>query len=284
MHKIAIIGAGTAGLHLALYLQKHGISPTLITDRKPDEYAGMRLLNTVAHHASTIARETELGVNHWDDLDKHYHYHDHFFNFPDLEEPLNYPGYFTSPSRAVDYRIYIPTLMKDFADRGGKIEYRRIEEGDIPQFAEAYDLIVVCTGKGPMGSMFGINAAETPFNKPQRIISCGVYQGVAHTTPRAVYPSGAPGQGELVVIPMETFSGMQTALLFETLPGSESENLTKIRYADDRSAFLQAHLDILEKYHPGVFNRIDTQRFDLAQPVDSMQGGLTPKVRETCVH
>ena len=35
---IGIVGAGIAGLHLALYLQKHGVDATLITDRAPDEY------------------------------------------------------------------------------------------------------------------------------------------------------------------------------------------------------------------------------------------------------
>lgn len=57
---IGIVGAGIAGLHLALYLQKHGIDATLITDRTPDDYRGIRLLNTVAHHHVTIAREDYL--------------------------------------------------------------------------------------------------------------------------------------------------------------------------------------------------------------------------------
>ena len=57
-----------------------------------------------------------------------YYYHDHFFNFP---QPLSFQGYFSKPSRAVDYRLYLPALMEDFERRGGKVEYRRIEEGDI---------------------------------------------------------------------------------------------------------------------------------------------------------
>ena len=134
---IGIVGAGIAGLHLALYLQKHGVDATLITDRAPDEYRGIRLLNTVAHHHVTIAREDYLGVNHWNDPKHHYYYHDHFFNFP---QPIGFRGYFSRPSRAVDYRIYLPMLMKDFADRGGKIEYRRIEEGDIAPLVSRFDL------------------------------------------------------------------------------------------------------------------------------------------------
>ena len=57
---IGIVGAGIAGLHLALYLQKHGVDATVITDRPPEEYRNIRLLNTVAHHHVTIAREDYL--------------------------------------------------------------------------------------------------------------------------------------------------------------------------------------------------------------------------------
>ena len=45
--RIGIIGAGTAGLHLALYLQKHGVKTTIFTDRPAADYRGMRLLNTI---------------------------------------------------------------------------------------------------------------------------------------------------------------------------------------------------------------------------------------------
>ena len=99
---IGIVGAGIAGLHLGLYLQKHGVDATIITDRAPEEYRNSRLLNTVAHHHVTIAREDYLGVNDWTDPKDHYYYHDHFFNFP---QPLGFRGDFSRPSRAVDYRI-----------------------------------------------------------------------------------------------------------------------------------------------------------------------------------
>ncbi len=63
--QIGIIGAGTAGLHLGLYLRQHGVGATIITDRAPEAYVGARLPNTVAHHAVTIERERALGVDHW---------------------------------------------------------------------------------------------------------------------------------------------------------------------------------------------------------------------------
>jgi hypothetical protein len=210
--RIGIVGAGIAGLHLALYLQKHGVDATLITDRAPDDYRGIRLLNTVAHHHVTIAREDYLGVNHWNDPKHHYYYHDHFFNFP---QPISFRGYFSRPSRAVDYRIYLPVLMKDFADRGGRIEYRRIEESDIAPLVGRFDLLVVSSGKGPLGQLFAYRPEHSPYSQPQRRLCVGLYTGVREPDPMNVTLSVSPGHGEMIVIPTITFGGIASALLME---------------------------------------------------------------------
>lgn len=281
MHKIGIVGAGIAGLHLALYLQQRGVDATIITDREPDDYRDARLPNTVAHHNTTLERETALGVNHWTDPKQHYHYHDHWLNIPDT--PLNFPGHFAKPSRAVDYRIYLPALMNDFTDRGGSIEYRRIEEDDIQPLVDRFDLLVVAMGKGPLGAMFDHDPAECPFQQPQRRLSVGLYSGVAHPDPMNVTLSLTPGMGELIVIPTITFDGIGTALLLENVPGTELEATVTTKYEDDPAAYRQVILDALEKFHPAVYNRIDTTRFDLCQPQDSLQGGVVPTVRKTSV-
>ena len=94
--KIGIIGAGTAGLHLGLYLRQHDVDVTIFTDRKPEEYRGMRLLNTVAHHAVTIKRENALGVNRWPDESHGYFGHHYFINLP--PQPLQFYGQMHSAS------------------------------------------------------------------------------------------------------------------------------------------------------------------------------------------
>jgi len=281
MHNIGIVGAGIAGLHLALYLQQNGIDATIITDRTPEDIRGSRLLNTVAHHHTTLERETALGVNHWPDMSQHYHYHDHWLNIP--ETPLHFAGHFEKPSRAVDYRVYLPALMNDFAERGGSIEYRRIEEDDIQPLMDRFDLVVVAVGKGPLGALFEHDPAECPFQQPQRRLCVGLYRGVAHTDPMNVTLSISPGAGELIVIPTITFDGIGTALLMENVPGGPLEKTVTARYDDDPAAFLQTVLDGLEQFHPSVYDRIDTSRFELCQPVDLLQGGVVPTVRRSSV-
>ena len=154
--KIGIVGAGTAGLHLGLYLRQHGVDVTIYTDRKPADYRGMRLLNTVAHHAVTLDRETALGVNHWPGAK--FGYHGHYYFIGTQPEPLQFYGDLHAPSRAIDYRIYQPRLMDDFLDRGGKIEYRDIRADEVSAISAKFDATVVCTGKGPFGQMFAPRA------------------------------------------------------------------------------------------------------------------------------
>lgn len=281
MHNIGIVGAGIAGLHLALYLQQQGIDATIITDRTPDELEKGRLINTVAHHHTTLAREEALGVNHWPDMDQHYHYHDHWLNIPGT--PLHFAGHFAKPSRAVDYRLYLPALMEDFSSRGGTIEFRRIEENDIPALIGRFDLLVVSVGKGPLGAIFEHDPDESPFQQPQRRLSVGLYSGISNTDPMNVTLSLSPGVGELIVIPTITFDGIGTALLMENIPGGPLEQTVTTKYNDDPTAFRQVILDGLEQYHPAVYDRVDTSRFDLCQPQDLLQGGLVPTVRKTSV-
>jgi 2-polyprenyl-6-methoxyphenol hydroxylase-like FAD-dependent oxidoreductase len=277
---IGIVGAGIAGLHLALYLQKHGVDATIITDRAPEDYRNSQLLNTVAHHHVTIAREDYLGVNHWNDPKDHYYYHDHVFNFP---QPLSFRGDFSRPSRAVDYRIYLPALMNDFTRRGGKIEYRRIEESDIGPLVDRFDLLVVSTGKGPLGQLFTYRPEHTPYSQPQRRLCVGLYTGVRQPDPMNVTLSVSPGHGEMIVIPTITFDGVANALLMENVPGGDMEELATLSYDDNPKHFLSVLLGKLEKHHPTTYDRIDTSRFRLAQPQDLLQGGVVPTVRNTVV-
>lgn len=280
--KIGIIGAGTAGLHLGLYLRQHDVDVTIFTDRKPEEYRGMRLLNTVAHHAVTIKRENALGVNRWPDESHGYFGHHYFINLP--PQPLQFYGQMHSASRAVDYRIYQPSLMEDFMNAGGKIEYREIKGDEISALSSGFDLIVVCTGKGPFGQMFTYEPAHSPFDKPQRALCVGIFKGIKQRPTRAVTMYFSPGAGEMIEIPTTTFNGMQNALVIENIPGGDLEVLAKTKYDDNPKAFMSLLYGKLCKHYSEIAERIDEKEFDLANgPLDILQGGVTPTVRRTHV-
>ena len=274
--RIGILGAGTAGLHLGLLLRQQGVDATIITDRKGEDYRASRLQNTVAHHSITIAREEKLGVNHWP-VDE-YGYFCHYHNFGG-EHPLYFRGDFGSPSRAVDYRVYLPALMNDFEQRGGRIEYRHVAEEEIQRLCTLFDLLVVCTGKTALGRLFDRDPNFPAIDKPLRYLSAGLYTGISSTEPRAVTFSVSPGHGEMIEIPTLSFGGMVTALLFENIAGGDLEELAHLPYSENPRAFRETVLNKLRLHHTATYERVNHQEFDLCGPNDLLQGAITPTVR-----
>lgn len=278
--KIGVIGAGTAGLHLGLYLLRNGVDVTIYTDKRPDEYRTMRLPNTVAHHHVTIEREDKLGVNHWPCQDFGYFGHHYYIGVQ--PQPLRFYGDLVQPSRAVDYRIYQARLMEDFLHRGGRIIYGDVSADDVARHAAGYDLMVVCSGKGSLGKMFNRDPRHSPFEQPQRHLCVGIFKGISFHPQRAVTMYFSPGHGEMIEIPTLTFGGMANALVFENHIGGDLEILAKAKYDDDPKAFTTLLLEKLRKHYPTCAERVNEREFGLANgPLDLLQGAVTPTVRET---
>lgn len=275
--RIGIIGAGTAGLHLGLFLRQHDVDVTVFTDRKPEEYASMRLLNTVAHHAVTVSREEALEVNEWPS--EQYGYFGHYY-YVGTPQPMHFYGDLKAPSRAVDYRLYQPMLMNAFLARGGVIKYDAVSAEGLEALSEEFDLLVVCTGKASLGFLFDKQLENSPFERPQRALCVGLFKGIKEAPIRAVTMSFSPGHGELIEIPTLSFNGMVTALVMENHFGADLEVLSNTKYDDDPKAFMALLLEKLRKHHPSVAERIDPEEFDLANgPLDILQGGVVPAFR-----
>lgn len=275
---IGIIGAGVAGLHLGLYLRRHGIDTTIVTDRTADQFSASKLPNTVAHFAPTLERERQLGIDHWADARFHYTCHNYSFGGP---ARLEFRGGFARPNRAIDYRIYLPCLMADFEAQGGRIEIATIEAADLGQLSRRFDLLVVTSGRGALANAFGRVVGESPHNRPQRKLLAGLFTGIRPTDPLGATLSASPGEGELIDLPILTLGGMASALLFENIPGGDLEVLARLPHADNPSLFIATVLAKLEKHHPHVFDRIDTATFGLCGPNDVLQGAITPIVRQS---
>jgi 2-polyprenyl-6-methoxyphenol hydroxylase-like FAD-dependent oxidoreductase len=275
---IGIVGAGTAGLHLALLLQRRGVESTLYAERSPDEVRAGRLVNTVVHNYRTRERERLIDANHWDGsappIDGHWH------SLP-AEPRLEFPGFFTSPSLAVDYRIYQATLLEDVEERGGKVEIGAVGAADLAQLAARHELLVVSTGRGGLSELFPPVPGRSPFSEPARLIMAGLFIGIADT-PDQLYVtlSIVPETGELINIPMESFDGNVGVILLECVPGGDLEALARTPYADDPAAFESLLLEKLKVHAPRVFERVDRASFGLVDASSILQGALTPTVRQ----
>jgi hypothetical protein len=272
---VGIVGAGTAGLHLALLLQQRGLEPTLYAERTANEVRAGRIPNTVVHNHRTRARERELGVNHWDESSVPIAGHWHC-----LPGPPEFPGFFASPSLSVDYRLYQARLLEDFEARGGTVVVGAVGADDLPRLSGRHDLIAVSTGRGGFGRLFPPLPGRSPFDAPARLLSAGLYTGVAPATDtHYVTLAILPGHGEVIQIPMESFDGLVCVLLFECLPGGDLEVLARTPYEDDPKGYGRTVLEKLRVHCPSIFARVDPAAFALTGPGSILQGAVTPTAR-----
>jgi hypothetical protein len=154
-----------------------------------------------------------------------------------------------------------------------------VQAEDLVRLSERHDLLVVASGRGSLIELFPRVAAHSPYDRPQRLLSLGVYTGIA-AEERDVAFVIAPGQGEVFQTTTYSFDGNQTALLFEAIPGGAFEILVRMRYEDNPRRFETTALALLREHAPPIYQRIDPRRFGLTRPLDLLQGAITPTVRQ----
>jgi len=276
MTTIGIIGAGTAGLHLGLRLQQHGIPVTIYSERDPAELRSARLPNTVAHHAPTLERQRALGINHWD--------------APELctfslgfcasgPHPFGFEGRLEGPSQFMDYRVYQPRLAEDFVARGGRLEVNPVDPAGVERLAQQHDLVVVATGRAGLGHMFARMPEHSPHTGPQRLLFGGLFHGLRPLQPLRMQFNIAPGHGEIVEGRMVSVHGPMGSLFVEAIPGGAFEVLATRKPDEDLRGFEALMLKLLQEHAPATFERVDPAAFRLAGPLDWLQGSVTPVVR-----
>lgn len=278
MKNIGIIGSGIAGLHLGLFLQKHGIDATIYSDKSPAQIRAGRIPNFVVRFDDTLERERALGVDHWDFTD--FGVHGVYMYIAGEPSPIVWFGAKKQPASAVDMRIYQSTLLEDFAARGGKVVVGEIQAGEVSVLAERHDLTVVASGRGSLTEMFPRDAARSPFTEPQRFLTGAFFRGVNFTEPNGVIYTISPGNGEIFQAPFTTFDGERVcSLMFEAIPGQAFDALSHLRYADDPQKFENTVIDLIREYAPMIYEQIDLEEFGVLRPLDVLQGAITPTVR-----
>ncbi len=281
MNSAGLIGAGVSSLHLGFRLLEAGFAVTLYAQRRPEDIENARLQNSVSHQYDTVQREQALGIDFWNETNCRVALgHNHWLQAPGMA-PLEFWGSFEGYGKCVDYRMYIPRLMRELEARGGRIEYRDVGAADIDTLASEHDVLAVGVGKGKGGlaDFFPRQDELSRHREPARLICCGVYEGVRDTDPLGVTISISAGHGELIVLPIQNQTGPATALLFENRKGGDLEDLMTLDYEADPGAFHARILDALEQHHGSTYRRVDHERFRLARPRDLLQGCFTPVTR-----
>ncbi len=273
MTSIGIVGTGISGLNLALGLQQAGVETTVYAEQAPDDMRRGRLENTAMRFGTTVARERALGVDHWPDAGRV-----DAWRFEVAGTPVAFTGAMGDAVSVVDFRIYLPRLLEDYAARGGNVVVGTPSPDDIAA-DESHDLMVVATGRASIDAFFPRDPSRSPHTVPQRRLCALLCHGIAPVQPARGSGTIVPGAGEIIEFPWLSPHGMVAGILVEAVPGGPFEAITRTARADDPAAFDALALALLQAHAPDVAARVDAAAFATTGPRDVLQGALTPTVR-----
>lgn len=281
MRRIAIIGAGQAGLILGMSLLKTGYDVTIYSDVDSEGYLKERGRPTAGIQISTVEIERKLGMNLWDDVAP-------IFTGGHVDlcalDPfiiLTVRGDLPGGGMAVDQRLKFSQWLNLFEQRGGCLIIESITLDRLDHLTTEYDLVIVAVGKGTLTNpLFDRDAAKSVYEKPRRNLF--MYNAIGFDP---AHDSGGqdrfkfsfiPGAGEIFWIPFyDRDCGPSKCFLLEAIPGGPFDvfnDVTTIQEGEVRFKKL------VDRYLPW-----ENQFLKNTQPtheISWLKGSLTPTVRK----
>jgi styrene monooxygenase A-like protein len=278
MRRILIVGAGQAGLQLALSLQAEGYEVTVMSARTPEEIRAGRVMSTQAMFGPALQIERDRGLNLWEEQTPKIESFFITLAGPPGNAALTVPAPLTDYTQSVDQRVKMSGWLELFAGRGGNVVYHPVMTSDLEGLSRLYDLTIIAAGKGELVELFDRDPSRSPFTTPQRALAVIYVHGMK---PLAAHPGThvginvTPGIGELFTMPCYTLSGPCDILFWEGIPGGPLD-----RFGDrpDTREHLARTLDLMREYTPWEYERCAE-----AEPTDgrsTLTGGYTPVVRQ----
>lgn len=279
MRKILIVGAGQAGLQLALGLQRHDYDVTLMSNRTADEIRGGRVMSTQCMFDTALQHERDLEINFWESQATKIRKLGVCVAAPDHSRAIDWLGELDGYAQSVDQRLKMAGWMETFAQRGGQLVIHGAAVSDLDFFARNYDLVLVAAGKGELVSMFERDAERSPYKTPQRALAVAYVNGLGprpeHPEMEDAYCNMVPGVGELFVTPTLTTTGRADLLFWEGIPGGPLDAFQGIK---DPQEHLAKTLELMEEYLPWEYAR--STKVELTDAGGTLAGRYAPTVRK----
>ncbi|GIL28116.1 styrene monooxygenase/indole monooxygenase family protein [Actinocatenispora comari] len=314
MPHILIVGAGQSGLQLGLNLLAAGMDVTIMSARTPEEIRGGSPTSTQCMFQPALQIERDLGLNFWEEqcpklTAQRYNLGLPPDGYPDARQttgeaappwlrtevtPFTRAIRFTGPwehyTQSVDQRIKMSSWLAEFENRGGTVIYQGVMTSDLDSLTALgrYDLTIVAAGKGELVGLFDRDASRSPYDRPQRALSCIYTRGMTFDPEYqdwAVSFANIAGVGEFFNMPGLTVDGdgMQPCniLLFAGFPeGPLGFHAWRERLSPTE------HLDrivrAMREYVPWEADLAGD--IEITDPRPSLIGGYTPTVRHPIGH
>ncbi|MFF2078728.1 styrene monooxygenase/indole monooxygenase family protein [Kitasatospora sp. NPDC058162] len=278
MRRILIVGAGQAGLQLALGLQSHGYDVTLLTDRDAQEVRDGRVLSSQCMFDSALHTERALGLDLWAEQAPRIEGIGLSISGPDATRVIDWTGRLDAYAQSVDQRLKMSTWLDLYAARGGRVEVRQVSPADVEHLAGSYDLVLIASGKGRLAALFERDEERSPYQRPQRALAVSYVYGLAPRPDQefpAVRCNLVPGIGEFFSMPALTAAGPCDILLWEAQPGGPADAFDGLR---DPGEHLRVMLELMKAFTPWEYERTRSG-VELTDAGATLAGRFAPVVR-----
>jgi len=263
---------------LAFGLLKEGYEVTVFEGRPADEIERGAIFGTAMVFDRQLNVERRLGLHEWEGKAPVCNGMHSTLRLPNGEIILQVQGGLDETCQGVDGRLKTSTWLRKFAAQGGKVVNAVVGRALLEGMTEAFDLVVVSSGKGGLGEIFDRDPERSFFESPPRRLASVIlknvreWEDIPYTTLKFQYFVQI---GEFFSIPFYSHSGPCRAVVFEAPPGSPMDVWGGVESADKA---LATALRLIRQYSPQ-----DWDNYRNAQLVDErgwLKGALTPSVRK----
>jgi len=182
MSSILIVGAGQAGLQLALGLIADEHDVTVVSNRTPQEIHDGRVMSSQCMFDAALQTERDLGINYWEAECPPVEGISLAVPAPDGSgKAIDFASKLDRYAQSVDQRVKMPGWMEDVEGRGGRIVIEDAGVDELERYTAENDLVVVAAGKGEIVGLFGRVPDRSPYEAPMRALALTYVTGM---TPR----------------------------------------------------------------------------------------------------
>lgn len=278
MKRIAIIGAGQAGLYLGISLVDAGYAVTLFSDRTPEAILNGKIMAMPLLFPDALQLERDLGLNFWDEqflgCDQ---FHNNLCD-PQGNVALVVSSTLEKPWRGVDQRLKLSVWMQEFVRRGGELVVQAMTLQDLEESAQNYDLVVVSAGRGSFSTLFERDEQKSQYDQPKRHLAGGIYTGLKGDPMkgRTFQVSNIPGAGEMLQFPFYTNSKDSAyTVAFEAYPGGAMDRFCQVQSGQE---LVELSKQVIQELTPWNYETV--KDMELTDEQAWVRGAITPTVRK----
>jgi 2-polyprenyl-6-methoxyphenol hydroxylase-like FAD-dependent oxidoreductase len=277
MSKILIVGAGQAGLQLALGLVQDGHEVTLVSNRTPEDIRDGRVMSSQCMFDAALQTERDLGLDLWEAECPAIEGISLAVPAPDGsgQKAIDWASRLDGYAQSVDQRVKMPGWMEKLEQDGARVVIHDAGVDDLERYTQENDLVVVAAGKGEIVRLFERDAERSPYDQPMRALALTYVTGM---TPRPEYSAVCfnlvPTVGEYFVFPALTTSGECEIMVFEGVPGGPMDCWADVGSPQEH---LARSLWILETFMPWEAERC--RNLELTDDNGILAGRFPPTVR-----